>query len=143
MIYAEQGRHEMAKKNIYKAIEILEGIEDYYPISIYHTYMADIYAKQQDFSTAFDYAERGLELATKYGLKDEMGKANLTLSDLSEAAGRFRNAYYYYKDYVVYRDSVRNLETIQQMADIRTNYEVSQKQIEVDLLAQQRKNQNI
>src|SRR5690606_38414264 len=68
---------------------------------------------------------------------------NLTLSELSEAAGRFRNAYYYYKDYVVYRDSVRNLETIQQMADIRTNYEVSQKQIEVDLLSQQRKNQNI
>jgi adenylate cyclase len=143
MIYAEQGKNDLAKRHIYEAIEILEELEHYYPIAEYHTYMADIYAKQENFPAAFDYAERGLEMATKYGLKDEIGQANLTLADLSEAAGRFRNAYYYFKDYIVYRDSVRNLETIQQMANIRTDYEISQKQVEVDLLAQQRQNQKI
>ncbi|HSI71259.1 MAG TPA: adenylate/guanylate cyclase domain-containing protein [Gillisia sp.] len=143
MVYAQQGKNEEAKKNIYEAIVILEELQDYYPIAVYHTYMADIYAAQEDFPTAFEYAERGLELATKYGLKDEMGQANLTLANLSEAAGRYRNAYYYYKDYIVYRDSVKNLESIQQMANLRTDYEVSQKQIEVDLLDQQRKNQKI
>ncbi|MCM4158898.1 tetratricopeptide repeat protein [Antarcticibacterium flavum] len=143
MIYAEQGRNELAKRHIYEAIDILEELEHYYPIAEYHTYMADIYAKQEDFPTAFDYAERALDVATKYGLKDEIGQANLTLADLSEAAGRFQNAYYYFKDYVTYRDSVKNLETIQQMANMRTDYEVSQKQVEVDLLAQQRQNQKI
>ncbi|MFZ0490534.1 MAG: adenylate/guanylate cyclase domain-containing protein, partial [Salegentibacter sp.] len=40
-----------------------------------------------------------------------------------------------------FRDSVTNLESVRQMADLRTNFEISQKQTEVDLLNQQKKNQ--
>jgi len=51
------------------------------------------------------------------------------------------SSYKYYKAHITFRDSVLNVNNVQQMADLRTNHEVSQKQIEVDLLDQQRKNQ--
>jgi len=141
MIYAEQEKDEQAEVNINKAITILEKLEDYYPISVYLTYMCDIYLRKNDFSTALSYAERSLALATQYGLKGQISEANLKLSELYEEAGNLPTSYKYYKEHIVYRDSVKNIETVQQMANQRTNYEVSQKQIEVDLLDQRRKNQ--
>ena len=51
-------------------------------------------------------------------------------------------AYKYYKNHIAYRDSLNNIKLVQKMADLRTNYEVSQKQIEVDLLNQQKRNQH-
>jgi class 3 adenylate cyclase len=141
MIYAEQEKDKLAEANINGAITILEDMEDYYPISVYLTYMSDIYIRKNDFATALSYAERSLELATQYGLKEQISDANLKLSELYEEAGDLATSYKYYKDYIIYRDSVINLENVRQVADLRTDYEVSQKQIEVDLADQRRKNQ--
>jgi class 3 adenylate cyclase/tetratricopeptide (TPR) repeat protein len=141
MINAEQGKDILAEVNINKAIGILEELEDYYPITVYLTYMADIYLRKKDFPTALSYAERSLELATLYGLKEQISDANQKLSELYEVKGDQATAYKHYKAHIVYRDSVKNIESVQQMANQRTNYEVSQKQIEVNLLDQRRKNQ--
>ena len=142
-IYAELGENDLAKENINEAITLLQELQQAYPISEYLFYMSEIYGKQKYYSEAFDYAQRSLELATQYGLKDQIANANLQLSELSEATGNYANAHTYYQTHIVYRDSIKNLETVRQMADLRLNFEVSQKQLEVDLLAQQRKNQNI
>jgi class 3 adenylate cyclase len=134
MVYAEQGKDDLAKEKIGTAIKILEELKDYYAISEYLTYMSDIYLKQNNWKTSLTYAERSLELAQKYGLKDQISNSNLKLSELYQKAGNLGKSLKYYKDHIAYRDSVTNIKSVQQMADLRTNYEVSQKQIEVDLL---------
>jgi len=143
MIYAKQGKDSLAKNNINEAIAILEELEDYYPISVYLTIMSDIYLKQGDFDAALSYTNRSLELATAYGLKEQIGDANLQLSQLHEQAGNLNEAFNYYRNHILYRDSLKNIEAIQQMADMRTDFEVSQKQIEVDLLTPKRRNQRV
>jgi len=143
MIYAKQGKDKLAEKNISEAIAILEELEDYYPISVYLTIMSDIYLKKNDFDAALSYTNRSLELATAYGLKEQIGDANLQLSKLYEQAGNTNEAFNYYKNHILYRDSLKNIEAIQQMADMRTDFEVSQKQIEVDLLTHKRRNQRV
>lgn len=141
MVYAEQGKDQQAIENINEAVGILEELQAYYPISVYLTYMADIYASHNNFSKAFDFANRSLELATKYGLKDQISDAHLKLSELYEQSGDQKLALSHFKDYLVYRDSVKNLETIQKMADQRTDFELSKKQVEIDLLEQKGKTQ--
>ncbi len=143
MVYAEQGKDDLAEKNINEAIIILEEIKDYYPVSVYLTYMSDIYAKKQDWAQAFSYAERSLDLAIQYGLKDQIGEAYLQLSELYELRGMTEESLKNYKNHIIYRDSVTNISAVQEMANLRTNYEVSQKQTEVDLLDQQKKNQQL
>lgn len=143
MVYAEQGKDELAKVNINEAIAILEELEDYYPICVYLTYMSDIYLRQNDPTSALAYANRSLELATTYGLREQISDANLHLSRLYEQAGKPEESYTYYKNYITYRDSLNNIKAVDQMADLRTDFEVSQKQSEVDLLEQKRKNQRI
>ena len=143
MVYAEQGKDELALENINRAIEILEELEDYYPISVYLTYMSDIYLKQDDWPRALRYTELSLELAKKYGLKKQISDANLQLSNLHEKVGNLNEYIKYYKDHIAYKDSVNNISTVQQMSTIRADFEISQKQIEVDLLNEQQRNQRI
>ena len=105
--------------------------------------MSDIYLRKKDWQTAFSYAQRSLDLAKKYGLKKQISESNLKLSELYEEKGDLSASYKYYKNHITYRDSVINLENVQQAADTRTNFEVSQKQNEVDLLEEKRKSQRI
>jgi len=150
MIYAEQGHDDIAEQNINEAIKILEELEDYYPISVYLTYMSDIYLRKDDYPKALNYAQRSLDLAQKYGLKEQISEANLKLFELHQQKGNFEASVGYLQNYYSYRDSVLNIEAVEEMADLRTNFEVSQKQIEVDLiqtevdlLDQQKRNQQL
>jgi class 3 adenylate cyclase len=143
MVYANTGQSNLAEKNINAAIRILEETEDYYPICVYLISMCDIYLQKTDRQTAMNYAKRSLQLATQYGLKEQISDANLKLSELYETSGNTDESLKYYKNYIAYRDSVNNIKSVQKMADQRTDYEVSQKQIEVDLLNQQKRNQRI
>jgi adenylate cyclase len=143
MVYAKQGKDDLAIKNITEAITMLEKLEDYYGISDYLFYMSDIYLKRKDWETALNYAKRSLDISQKQGLKDQVRKVSLLLSELYQQSGNIPESYTYYKKYIVYRDSINNLESIEKMADLRTNFEVSKKQTEVDLMYQQKRNQKI
>ena len=142
MVYAELGKNDLAEENINEAIQILEQAQDYYPICDFLISMSDVYLNKGDNQTALNYALRSLHLAEQYGLKTQISTANFKLSELYEKAGDLSLSLKYYKNYIAYRDSVNNLNGVQRIADLRTNYEVSQKQVEVNLLNQQKRNQN-
>ena len=105
--------------------------------------MADIYTERDLDSTAIEYAQISRELAKAYGFKNEIREANLRLSRIYEKTGNIPESYEYYKEYITYRDSVLNVSTAQDMAGIRADYEVAQKQAEVDLLSEKQKNQQL
>ena len=137
MVYAKQDKDDLAEENINKAISILEELEDYYPISVYLTYLADIYANKEDFDLAFKYANRSLDLAKAYGLKEQISDANLKLSELYENPKNLALAYF--KDHIIYRDSVRNIEGVQKISNAMT----SKAQVELELSLEKRRTQRI
>lgn len=143
MVFAKQGNDELAIRNISEAISILEKQEDYYGISDYLLYMSDIYFKRKEWETALNYAKRSLDIAQKQGLKDQVQKSSLMLSELFQQAGNIPESFTYYKKYITYRDSVKNIEEVEKMGNLRTKFEVSKKQAEVDLMIQQKRNQKI
>jgi adenylate cyclase len=143
MVYANIGQRDLAEKNINEAIIILEELEDFYPICVYLLYMSDIYSVKDDESTAMEYAFKSLQLAEVHGLKEQISNANLKLSELYEKSGNAGESLKYYKNHIAFRDSVNNLMSIQKMADLRTDFEVAQKQVEVDMLNQAKRNTRI
>ncbi len=143
MVYANTGKNQLAEKNINEAIGILEKSEDYYPISVYLMAMADIYVEKEEHETAIRYTKRSLSLAEQYGLKEQLGDANKKLAELYQLVGDLVSSYHHYKAHIAHRDSLLNIEKVQQLADQRTNFEVSQKQVEVELLETKTRNQLI
>ncbi|CAN0588498.1 unnamed protein product, partial [Ectocarpus sp. 12 AP-2014] len=143
MVYANTGENELAERNINDAIRILEKSEDYYPISVYLMAMADIYVEKEEHRTAIAYAQKSLDLAAQYGLIEQLADANQKLAELYEGIGDKVISYAHYKAHISYRDSLLNIEKVQQLANQRTDFEVSQKQVEVELLETQKRNQLI
>ena len=138
-IYSKLGNDLQAEVNLNKAIVLLEELNEYAAICEFLISMSDIYIKKGDNAAAKNYARKSLVLAQKYGLKKEVSDASGKLSELYENSGDLLKSLTYYKEYIKYRDSVHNLEAVEQMADLRTNFEVSKKQKEVDLLATRNK----
>jgi signal transduction histidine kinase len=134
-IYSKSGNKLQAELNLAKAIGILEALNEYTAICEFYISMSDIYQEKNDAKTAQNYALKSLALAQKYGLKKELSDANGKLSELYESADEPLKSLAYYKEYIKYRDSVSNVATVQKMADLRTDFEVSEKQKELDLLA--------
>jgi class 3 adenylate cyclase/tetratricopeptide (TPR) repeat protein len=136
-VYAELGQYEKAIWNLNQAIQMLTELGDYYPICVYLITISDIYLEREDENTALDYAEQSLELAKSYGLKEQISDANLIISELYEILGQPDKSISYYKDHIIYRDSVNSIVAVQEMAELRTEYEVAQKQAEVDILVKE------
>lgn len=143
MVYAKQGLDDKAEKHIHLALSMLEEQGDHYASADYLTYMSDIYLRRNDFPSALKYAQQSLKLAYQNKLKEQLSSTYLTLSKIYEKQGDAANSLENYKAHIRYRDSLINLDNVQKLADQRTNFEVSLKQTEVDLLEQKRKNQRI
>lgn len=143
MVYANIGKNNLAEENINEAIRILEETQDYYPVSVYLMAMSDVYIDKGDNQRALNYTQRSLYLAEKHGLKEQIADASLKMSQLYEKAGNINEAFKHYKKHIIYRDSVNNIQIVQRMADERTNYEVSQKQVQVNMLKSEKQNQKI
>ncbi len=92
MVYAEQGQDSLAEMNMIRAISKLEEIKDYYPISVYLTFMSDIYLRKDDYTKALDYAQQSLSLAEKYELKEQIRDANFKLHELKKGGGEFEES---------------------------------------------------
>ena len=131
--YALQGKHDLAEQYMDEATMVHKASHDDYPICIYLIHKADIYIQKNDLQTALKFAQESLDLAKENNLKNEISEANLKLADIYELMGNTGLSLKYYKDHITNRDSIHNVETVQQMANLRTNFEVSQKQTEVDL----------
>ena len=131
MVYASTGENKLAEKNINEAIQILESLGVYYPVCVYLISMSDIHLEKGDKPAALNYALRSLQLAQQHKLKEQISESSLKLSELYDLAGNKTEAFKHFKNHITYRDSINNIETVQKLADLRTEYEISQKQIEL------------
>lgn len=143
LVYAKQGKHDLAEENIHQASKILEELGDMYPIAVYEIYIADIYYEKGNFGKALGHALKSLHIAEEEGLKEQIRDASLKLSELYQSSGDYQNAFKYQSQYIAYKDSISNAEAIQKMADLRTDFEVSQKQAELDLANKTKQTQQI
>lgn len=141
MVYAKQGKHKLARANIDEAIKILESEKDYYPIAVYLDFIADIYLDQNKPVLAQIYAERSLKLSKKYQLKDQISTASLNLANIYEKLNKPKLSLVHLKEYITYKDSVNNIAAVQKNANLRTEFEVEKKQVELDLEIQKQQTQ--
>ncbi len=143
MIYAKQGNDEIAEVYLREPIEILEDLEDFYPVCVYLTYMSDIYLRKNDWNKAVGFAQSSLDIAEANDLTEQISDAHLKLSELYDFNKNFEKSNSHLKNYYAFRDSIMNIETVEKMADLRTDFELAQKQIEVDLLNEKQNKQQI
>ncbi|HET8858904.1 tetratricopeptide repeat-containing sensor histidine kinase [Marivirga sp.] len=143
MVHALKGEHRIAKNKMDLATVILRDMGDFYPIAVYDIYIADIYKENNDLERAIEYAQHSLKIAKEHSLKEQIRDANLKLSELYDAQNKYQQAYFHQSQYLIYRDSINSEEKIREIADMRTEYEVNQREAEIQLLKTEQENQYI
>ena len=138
LISWKEGNDLLAEQELIRAIDILEPLGDYYAIADYKTKLAMLYFETEQYEQALESANKGLILSEKEGLQESVRDASLILSKIYERNGDLSEALWAYKKHTIIKDSIQNIEITQRMADLRTEYEVGQKQSEIDLLDAQK-----
>lgn len=141
LVFWKLGDLSIAKQDLFRAIKMLEPLGDRYGMADYYNQLGNIYLEQHQDEEAIQYTAIGLEMAKEEDLKEQVRDASMLLYQLHKRVGKYKEALDYQTQYIAYKDSIQNQETTQRLADLRTEYEVGQKQAEVDLLSIEKRNQ--
>ena len=89
------------------------------------------------------YAQNSYEISKDKGLRVQAKDASYILYEIYTDTKQFDRAIEFLNEYFSLRDSITNSEKIQRIADLRTAFEVGQKQAEADLYEERAKNREI
>ncbi|WP_166923455.1 tetratricopeptide repeat-containing sensor histidine kinase [Flavobacterium poyangense] len=134
LVYWKQGKHTIAEQDLLKAIKMLDLLGDTFGMADYHNQLGRIYSELRQTEKAIDHTLKALNMAKVLDLKEQIRDAALLLSELYEVEKDYPKAFVYQSQYIAYKDSIENTEATKQLANLRTDFEVSQKEKEIALL---------
>ncbi len=131
LVYSGLTDFEKAEEYLLTAIDTLAGYGDTRNAPEFMTGYARILQQRGEINQAITYASRALGITDNLNFKRD---ASHLLTRLFEISGRYDSAYFYQSLYIAANDSIKDIESVQRMANLRTAYEVGKKQDEVDAL---------
>jgi serine phosphatase RsbU (regulator of sigma subunit) len=134
LAYSRQLEFEKAEDYLLRAIEFLNKLGDDYAIAEYMIEYAGILQHRGEIKKAISCASAGFNNASNNRIIEFERDAAYRLAQLYQASGKYDSAYHYLSLFINANDSIKSFKNIQKMADLRTKYEVSQKQAEVNVL---------
>ncbi|MEO1255880.1 MAG: tetratricopeptide repeat-containing sensor histidine kinase, partial [Bacteroidota bacterium] len=143
LVYWKQGNPKKAKEDLLRAIGMLEPLGDTYAISDYNNQLGNIFLEEEAYKRVIEYAIKSYNIASEEELKEQARDASYLLFRAYRAQGQYQEALKYQTEYHDYKDDIQNLETTQRLANLRTEYEVGRKQVEIDLLLEQKRSDQI
>ena len=142
-IYLKQNKLDSARSNLSRAINYLDKTDDLQALIPYCILASDTEILADNLPSSLHYAAKALQLAEKEESPIRKRDAYAQLMSVYAAMGEYHLAYDYQNKYLHLRDSIINIETITQMANMRADFEVAQKQNKLDRLEASRKMMNI
>ncbi len=132
LVKLAKGDVENAEKDFYQAISMLEPLGDKYAIADFSNQLGKVYVENGDNQKAIETISKGLEIAKEIDIKAQIRDASELLSVLYQEEGDFEGALYYQRQYVAFKDSIQNTETVRKLANQRTEFEIGQAQSRMD-----------
>lgn len=143
LIMAKQNLFVEAESSLNVVVDILAKYKDDYAICDYDLQLAKIYFERGELSRGISKAESSLDRALKNDFKEFIRDGSEILSQFHSELGEYKKAYYYQATFISYKDSLLNADLIRKLGDQQKEYEVSQKQTEVDLITAQQKTERV
>ncbi len=111
MIYLVSGAYDSAYLCLQRALKIHQQMADKLNIAITVNNIGKVLLKQKKLDEALKITKQSIQLAYEIGYPEEISYSEQLLSDVYTAKGRPDSALVHYKKYILYRDSVKNIES--------------------------------
>lgn len=129
----------VAKSNYQLALKYFSLDINQVAIAESFVFLGGIHYKLKEYDRSKINYVRGLAMAQRVNSKTEIRNASLGLSLLDSIAGNFKSSFKHYGRYMLYRDSIDNVESARKSAAIRNAYEFEKKEDEMKLLITENK----
>lgn len=139
VIQKRQNKLDSARVNLSFAVKFLEEKKDIQALIPYYIHASENEMLAGRMDIALNYAQKAVESAIKEESPIRKRDAYAQLMSVYAAMGEYHLAYDYQNKYLHLRDSIINIETITQMANMRADFEVAQKQNELDRMEASRR----
>ncbi|MCF6222864.1 MAG: tetratricopeptide repeat protein [Flavobacteriaceae bacterium] len=118
----------------FKAIPILTKYKSKRLLSFTLINTGIIYRKLEDYKKSKEYIMSGLELSTEIGSKGNLVLGYEALSELMESKGNYDNALKEYKLMTVYRDSIFNIQSENNIVAMNIKFDSDKKDEKIEKL---------
>ncbi|MBS0010146.1 MAG: SpoIIE family protein phosphatase [Bacteroidales bacterium] len=140
LAYSRLSDYDKAEEALLQAIDTLSSLGDVYYVPEFMIEYANILMHKGEIEPAIDYAYRAQTITDD---PEYEGNAAHLLALIYASTGRFDSAYHYQSLFIVANDSLKNVESVQKMSKLRADFEIAQKQAEVDVLEKNKLIHNI
>ncbi|MDW3195110.1 MAG: histidine kinase dimerization/phosphoacceptor domain -containing protein [Cytophagales bacterium] len=134
MTYNTLGQLEDARSALSTAIKQVRGLGDPYTLSVYRADLALVDQKEQKWQAAEIGFKEALGIAQENALKEQIRDISEMMVTYYKLQADFENALVYQELFQVYQDSLVNKENVQELERVKANYEISQRDVEIELL---------
>ncbi len=144
LLYRDVGEYQKGLDYCLQSLELSRTIADKEGATKNLENIASIHIKQKQYPEAESYLHEGLSMASEIGSKKWLKDIYFDLKEIALFRQDFPQAFRYYEAYTTMKDSLFNEEKAAQMADLKAQYEISErektialKKHEISILQQQ------
>lgn len=109
-VYLVQKKYQKAKEQLEKTIIIAKKYNQNRRLSSALIQTAKVSSAMDNMALALSQAEEGLEIASNFNIQENINEAYLTLSDIHEKNGDYKNSFYYVKKHISITDSLLDIK---------------------------------
>ena len=128
-IYEARQNKETALKYYLTSMEVNKKANEKLTLAENYLNLGRYYTKNKDYGNGFINLKQGLDIARQINVSGVQKNALESLSNLYETTGRFDSSLFYYREYIVMRDSIYNNEK---------EREITRKQLQLDFNIKER-----
>ncbi|MES2592098.1 MAG: tetratricopeptide repeat protein [Bacteroidota bacterium] len=129
--YEKQLNYPQALENHFKALKIRKEAGEKAGIAACYDNIGSIYMYQNKLDLAADYLNQSLILSKEIGSKEAMKENYISLTNLYDKKGDYKQAYIYHKLYADIKDTLLNEQSGKQIAEMNTKYHSEKKDKEL------------
>jgi serine phosphatase RsbU (regulator of sigma subunit)/Tfp pilus assembly protein PilF len=135
-LYEKLGQDKKAFENYKKAISLKSALEGMNPETMGSTYnkIGKYYFKVKDYTEAIKHLNEGINYSKKSGSLIYLSEGYRTLASSYFEMGNYKQAFESLEVFIVHHDSLSKLKNSESLSELRTKYEVDQKDKDIELL---------
>lgn len=110
------------------SLKMYEELQNKFGASLALYNLGQLYFEQKKYSEAMNYANKSLDYAKEIGVLDQIFHSEKLVSELYEAQNNQAQSLVHYKNYIIARDSLTNLENDKKFVRAEMNFEYQKKE---------------
>ena len=129
-LYISENKYTDAKVVLLKAENTFQSIQDQFGLSDTYLLLAEIYFEENNKVTAFEFANKSLEMSRKLDFPETKMKAEKLLSEIYDKQGNQKMALVHLKNYDLEKDKLETVENEQLRLKTELNFEYEKSELE-------------